>query len=186
MMGDDLTGKVAIVTGGASGIGRSAAERLLAEGARVVIADVDQKRGDALAASCGPSAAFRQTDVSDQAQVRKLIDFAVDTFGGLHIMLNNAGIAGARHPRLVDDDLADFQRVMGVNLLGVMAGTREAARHMAKNGGGSIINISSVGGIQPAPGNWTYHLSKSSVAMFTKCAAIDLGEYAVRVNCIAP
>ena len=185
-MGSELTGRVAIVTGGSSGIGRGTAERFLAEGARVVIADVDQDSGEAFAKSCGPDAIFKQTDVSDEVQVRKLVAFAVETFGGLHIMFNNAGISGVRHARLLDDDFADFQRVMGVNLLGVMLGTREAARHMAANGGGSIINISSIGGVQPAPGLWAYHTSKASVIMFTKCAAIDLGEYAVRVNCIAP
>ena len=75
---------------------------------------------------------------------------------------------------------------MGVNLLGVMLGTQEAARAMARTGGGSIINISSIGGIQAAAGMWAYHTSKASVILFTKCAAIDLGEYGIRVNCIAP
>jgi NAD(P)-dependent dehydrogenase (short-subunit alcohol dehydrogenase family) len=101
-------------------------------------------------------------------------------------MFNNAGISGARHPRLLDDDLGDFHTVLGINLLGVMAGTREAARHMATSGGGSIVNVSSIGGIQPAPGMWSYHVSKVGVIFFTQCAAVDLGEHGVRVNCIAP
>ncbi len=185
-MAEELVGKVAIVTGGASGIGRGTVERFVAEGARVVIADVDRDQGEALAATFGSRARFRYTDVADQEQVRALVDCAVETFGGLHVMFNNAGISGARHPRLLDDDFGDFHRVMGVNLLGVMAGTREAARHMATNGGGSIINISSIGGINPAPGLWTYHTSKASVIMFTKSAALDVGELGVRVNCLAP
>lgn len=185
-MGSELAGKIAIVTGGSSGIGRGTAERFLKEGARVVLADVDREGGEALAASLGPDAMFRQVDVSDPAQVRDLVAFAVETFGGLHIMVNNAGISGTRHPRLLDESFGDFPHVMGVNLLGVMVGTQEAARHMAANGGGSVINISSVGGVQPAPGLWAYHTSKAAVIMFTRCAAIDLGEYAVRVNCIAP
>jgi NAD(P)-dependent dehydrogenase (short-subunit alcohol dehydrogenase family) len=185
-MGSELSGKVAVVTGGASGIGRGTAERFVAEGASVVVADVNEERGLEVAAACGDKARFKQADVSEPEQVRELVDFAVETFGGLHVMFNNAGISGTRHRDLLDDDFSDFHRVIGVNLLGVMAGTREAARHMAFNGGGSIINVSSIGGIQPAPGLWTYHASKSAVIFFTKCASIDLGEQGIRVNCIAP
>jgi NAD(P)-dependent dehydrogenase (short-subunit alcohol dehydrogenase family) len=185
-MTNELDGKVAIVTGGASGIGQGVAERFVAEGARVVLADVNADQGQAVAAELGSDARFKQTDVSDQEQVRALVAFAVERFGGLHVMFNNAGISGARHPRLLDDDLSDFHTVLGINLLGVMAGTREAARHMATNGGGSIVNVSSIGGIQPAPGMWNYHVSKVGVIFFTQCAAVDLGEHGIRVNCIAP
>jgi NAD(P)-dependent dehydrogenase (short-subunit alcohol dehydrogenase family) len=185
-MTNELDGKVAIVTGGASGIGQGVAERFVAEGARVVLADVNADQGQAVAAELGSDATFKQTDVSDQEQVRALVAFAVERFGGLHVMFNNAGISGARHPRLLDDDLSDFHTVLGINLLGVMAGTREAARHMATSGGGSIVNVSSIGGIQPAPGMWNYHVSKVGVIFFTQCAAVDLGEHGIRVNCIAP
>jgi NAD(P)-dependent dehydrogenase (short-subunit alcohol dehydrogenase family) len=185
-MGSALAGRVAIVTGGSSGIGRGAAERLLEEGTRVVIADIDQERGEAAAVSLGPNAAFKRTDVGEPGQVRELVTFAVETFGGLHVMVNNAGISGARHPRLLEEDFSDFERVMAVNLLGVMVGTREAARHMAPNGGGSIVNISSTGALQSGPGLWAYSTSKAAVIQFSKCAAVDLGEYAIRVNCIAP
>jgi NAD(P)-dependent dehydrogenase (short-subunit alcohol dehydrogenase family) len=185
-MTNELDGKVAIVTGGASGIGQGVAERFVAEGARVVLADVNADQGQAVATELGSDATFKQTDVSDQEQVRALVAFAVERFGGLHVMFNNAGISGARHPRLLDDDLSDFHTVLGINLLGVMAGTREAARHMATSGGGSIVNVSSIGGIQPAPGMWNYHVSKVGVIFFTQCAAVDLGEHGIRVNCIAP
>jgi NAD(P)-dependent dehydrogenase (short-subunit alcohol dehydrogenase family) len=185
-MANELDGKVAVITGGSSGIGLGAAQRFLAEGARVVIADIDRAHGEAVVADLGDGAAFRQTDVADPAQVTGLVEFAVERFGGLHVMFNNAGISGARHPSLFDDDFADFHRVMDVNLLGVMVGTREAGRHMATSGGGSIINISSIGGMQAAPSQWAYHLSKSSVIMFTKAAAIGLGPHHIRVNCIAP
>ena len=111
---------------------------------------------------------------------------AVEKFGGLHVMVNNAGISATMHRRFFDDDLADFHRVMAVNVLGVMAGTRDAGRHMAAHGGGSIINISSIGGIQAGGGVMSYRASKAAVIQFTKCAAIELAHYEVRVNSIAP
>jgi len=181
-----LRGKVAVVTGGSSGIGLGTAERFLAEGARVVIADIDRDRGEDVVSGLGTDAAFKHTDVADAGQVTDLVDFAVERFGAVDVMFNNAGISGARHPTLFDDDFADFHRVMDVNLLGVMVGTREAARHMATTGGGSVINISSIGGITAAASLWAYHLSKSSVIFFTKAAAVGLGEHGVRVNCICP
>jgi NAD(P)-dependent dehydrogenase (short-subunit alcohol dehydrogenase family) len=182
----ELAGKVAIVTGGSSGIGLGTAERFLEEGARVVLADVDRERGEELVKGLGSDAAFKQVDVASMTEVTDLVDFAVQTFGGLDVMVNNAGISGIRHTSLFDDDFADFYRVMGVNLLGVMAGTREAARYMSTDGGGSIINMSSVGGIQPGPSQWAYQTSKAAIITFTKSSAIDLGRFAIRVNCIAP
>ena len=101
-------------------------------------------------------------------------------------MVNNAGVSSKMHRSFLDDDLADFQRVMSVNVLGVMAGTRDAARQMATSGGGSIINMSSIGGIQAGGGVMTYRASKAAVIMFTKSAAIELAHYEVRVNAIAP
>ena len=184
-MGTELAGKVAIVTGGASGIGRGIVERFVAEGARVVIADVEDDRGEALAAALGPDACFRRTDVSDPEQVGSLVAAAVEKFGGLDVMVNNAGISTTMHPRFFDDDLADFHRVMAVNVLGVMAGTRDAARHMAAHGGGSIINMTSIGGIQAGGGVMTYRASKAAVIQFTKSAAIELAYYEIRVNAIA-
>jgi len=183
---NELAGKVAIVTGGASGIGRGIVERFVAEGARVVIADVEQDLGEGLVAALGRDTVFRQTDVSDPGQVAALVAAAVEKFGGLHVMVNNAGISHTMHRRFFDDDLAAFHRVMAVNVLGVMAGTRDAARHMAANGGGSIINVSSIGGIQAGGGVMTYRASKAAVIHFTKCAAIELAHYEVRVNTIAP
>src|SRR5262245_19556667 len=139
-MGQELSGKVAIVTGGASGIGRASAELFVEEGAKVVVADVDAARGDDVVAKLGAAAAFQQTDVASADQVQELVDFAVARFGGLHVMFNNAGISDGMFRSFLDDDLRSFQRVMGVNLFGVMVGSQRAARHMAKNGGGSIIN----------------------------------------------
>lgn len=182
----ELTGKVAIVTGGSAGIGLGIAAGLVREDAHVVIADIDDVAGQQALAALGANASFWHTDVSDQQQLRDLVDHVASAHGRLDIMINNAGIGGANHPRLLDDDLSDFHQVMGIDLLGVMAGTREAARVMKDNGGGSVVNISSIGGMNASSGNWTYHVAKSSVIMFTKCAAIDLGEHNIRVNAIAP
>ncbi|BBX63472.1 oxidoreductase [Mycobacterium saskatchewanense] len=185
-MVNDLAGKVAIVTGGASGIGRAAVERFVAEGARVVIADIETERAEELSAALGPDTLFCRTDVADLGQVEALVTTAVERFGGLHVMVNNAGVSGTMHRRFLDDDLAEFDRVMRVNVLGVMAGTRDAARHMAVNGGGSIVNMTSIGGIQAGGGVMTYRASKAAVIQFTKSAAIELAHYEIRVNAIAP
>ncbi|WP_118915660.1 SDR family NAD(P)-dependent oxidoreductase [Mycobacterium shigaense] len=184
-MVNELNGRVAIVTGGASGIGRGIVERFVGEGARVVIADVEADKGAELAAALGAEAWFVRTDVSDPEQVGSLVTTTVEKFGDLHVMVNNAGVSSPLR-RLLDDDLADFHRIMAVNLLGVMAGTRDAARHMAEHGGGSIINLSSIGGIQAGGGVMIYRASKAAVIQFTKSAAIELAHYDIRVNAIAP
>ena len=184
-MGQELSGKVAIVTGGASGIGRATVELFVEEGARVVIADVDAARGEEVAAKLGGEAAFKRTDVADADQVQEVVDFAVSRFGGLHVMFNNAGIPSSRE-RFLEDDLKDFERVMRVNLFGVMVGSQRAARHMAKHGGGSIINNSSIGGILAGGGVMTYRASKAAIIHVSRSMAVDLAEHGIRVNCIAP
>jgi NAD(P)-dependent dehydrogenase (short-subunit alcohol dehydrogenase family) len=184
-MGHELAGKVAIVTGGAGGIGRGIVDALVGEGAHVVVADVDREQGEDVAGRLGSSVAFRQTDVADAGQVQAAVDFASERFGGLHIMCNNAGINGS-HRRFLDDDLDDFDRLMRVNVLGVMVGCQQAARHMARSGGGSIINITSIGGINAGGGLMTYRATKAAVVHLTKCIAIDVAEFGVRVNCVAP
>lgn len=185
-MANELSGKVAIVTGGASGLGQGIAEKFVAEGAYVALADVDEVGGAEVADALGSSAFFVRTDVSDPSQVTDLVRTAIDRYGRLDVMVNNAGISGTMHPSFLDDDLADFDRVLSVNLLGVMAGTQAAAKAMVHNGGGSIINISSIGGIQAGGSVMTYRASKAAVIHFTKSVAIDLAQYDVRVNCIAP
>ena len=185
-MANELAGKVAVITGGASGLGTAMVEKFVAEGAHVVFGDVDLERGATVAAACGDRARFQPTDVADPDQMSALISVAVTEFGGLQIMVNNAGIATATRRSFLGDDLADFQRVMSVNVLGVMLGTREAARHMATAGGGSIINVSSLAAIQAGPGVMTYRASKAAVLHFTKSVAIELAYADIRVNCIAP
>ena len=185
-MTQELAGKIAIITGGANGLGRATAELFVEEGARVVIADVDSERGEALAATLGGAAAFKRTDVASAEEIQALVDFAVARFGGLHVMFNNAGISGAMTRRFLDDELKDFQHVLAVNLFGVMVGSQRAARHMAKHGGGSIINTSSIAGINAGGGVMTYRASKAAVIQFTRSLAIDLADHGIRVNCVAP
>ena len=120
-MSELLAGKVAIVTGGAHGIGSATVERFVEEGARVVIADLDADAGESLAESLGDAAAFWRADVSVADDVQALVDFTVAHFGGLHVMFNNAGVASTM-TRFLHDELADFDKVMGVNVLGVLLG----------------------------------------------------------------
>lgn len=181
-----LAGKVAIVTGGASGLGLGIVQKFLAAAAQVVIADLNDRDGDRLADECGSRAWFRRTDVADAEDVEALVKSAVDRFGRLDVMVNNAGISSKMVKSFLDDDLGDFSKVLSVNLLGVMLGTREAARYMAVNDGGSIINVSSIGGLQAGGGVMTYRASKAAVIHFTKSVAAELAPLGVRVNCLAP
>jgi len=185
MTSQELAGKIAIVTGGAGGIGRATAGLLAAEGANVVVADVDADRGAEVVAGIGDAAAFKQTDVSDVDQVQALVDFAVDRFGGLDIMFNNAGI-GSPLKRFLPDDLDDFHRIMSVNLFGVIAGSQRAGRYMKDHGGGSIINNASIAAGNAGASMISYRASKAAVAHVTKCMAIDLAPYGIRVNCLTP
>lgn len=184
-MSDELAGKVAIVTGGAGGIGRGIAEQFVAEGAQVLIADVDEEGGADLAIQLGPAAAFQRTDVGDADDTQRAVDVAVERFGGLHVMVNNAGISGPRS-RFLDDELQDFDAQMRVNVFGVMVGCQRAGRHMAAHGGGSIINTTSIGGINAGGGLITYRATKAAVVHMTRCIAIDLAPHDIRVNCVAP
>lgn len=185
-MTQEFSDKVAIVTGGAGGIGRATVELLVKEGARVVIADVDMERGAQLADELGNAAVFKPTDVSQADSLEALVDFTVSAFGGLDIMFNNAGISGAQYPRFLDDDLEDFHRVIDINLFGVMAGSRHAGRYMSKHGGGVIINNASLAGLVPGHALMTYRATKAAIILFSKSIAIDLAEYGIRVNCLAP
>ena len=184
-MGGELAGKVAIVTGGASGIGQATAELFVEEGASVVIADVNSDLGEEVAAKLGDTAVFKRTDVSNADEVQAVVDFTVEQFEALHVMVNNAGIGGSPR-RFIKDDFRDLESIMAVNLLGVMLGTQRAARSMATNGGGSIVNVTSIAGINAGGGFTSYRAAKAAVVHLTKSSAIELADDRVRVNCIAP
>jgi NAD(P)-dependent dehydrogenase (short-subunit alcohol dehydrogenase family) len=185
-MAGELAGKVAIITGAARGLGQGMAELFVEEGAKVVIADLRDDEGAALAASLGSAARYRRCDVSSREDFQALVDFAVSEFGGLNVLCNNAGLSDNLFGPLLDADFSAFEKVMAVNVMGTMLGTQIAARHMAQYGGGSVINISSISGIQPGFGFFTYRASKAAVVNFTQSAAIELGPNLIRVNCICP
>jgi NAD(P)-dependent dehydrogenase (short-subunit alcohol dehydrogenase family) len=186
-MSGDLSGKVAIVTGGASGIGKASVELFASEGAKVVIADIQAEAGETLARSLGQNAAFHRTDVTREAEVEALVGFAIERFGGLDVMFNNAGGGGriADIP-FVERDFSEYEKVMALNLLGPMLGMKHAARHMAKRGGGSIINTCSTGGIFPGIGIPFYRAAKAGLLQVSKSLALELSPQGIRVNCITP
>jgi NAD(P)-dependent dehydrogenase (short-subunit alcohol dehydrogenase family) len=177
-----LAGKVAVVTGGASGIGLAAARRFAAEGARVVIGDIDGDRLSAAVSELGESVAGQRCDVRAEDDVEALMAAAEDRFGGLHVAFANAGI-GAIAP-ITEADAADWMRVIEVNLLGPFLTVKQAARRMRD--GGSIILTASLNAVQPAAGMSAYCCSKAGLAMLAQVAALELGPNGIRVNAIGP
>ena len=181
-----LVDKVAVITGAASGIGRASAELFVEHGAKVVIADINIKQGQSLADSLGKNALFKPTDIANIDHIQELIDYTIDQFGGLDVLYNNAGISGKVHKSFLDEEFDDFERVVSVNLFGTMVACQSAARYMAKHGGGSIINTSSLAALKPGLPLVTYRAAKAGVMQLTQCIARELGVYRIRVNCIAP
>ena len=185
-MSGELAGKVAIVTGGASGIGKASVELFASEGAAVVVADLQAESGEKLAASLGGKAAFHRTDVTREAEVEALVRFAIERFGGLDVMFNNAGGGGIADVPFVERNFAEFDKVIALNLLGPMLGMKHAARHMAKQGGGSIINTCSTAGIFPGIGIPFYRAAKAGLLQISRSLALELSPQGIRVNCITP
>lgn len=180
-----LTNKSAIITGGASGMGEATVRRFVAEGARVVIADVQDARGHTLADTLGGAAVYQHTDVAEEADVRAAVARAVEEFGSLDIMFNNAGFGGANGP--IDEiPVEEYDRTMNVLLRGVFLGMKHAAPIMKRQRSGSIISTASVAGLAGGRGPHIYSAAKAAIINLTRSVALELGEYNVRVNCICP
>jgi NAD(P)-dependent dehydrogenase (short-subunit alcohol dehydrogenase family) len=180
-----LSGKVAVVTGGASGIGRGTVELFVREGAAVVIGDLQDDKGERLVEELGAKAIYRRTDVGEEADVEALVADAVKTFGRLDCIFNNAGFAGVAGS-ITDISVDAFDATMRVLLRGVFLGIKHAARVMRDQGSGSIISTASVAGIDTSFGPHVYDTAKAAVIHLTKSVAKELGDSNVRVNCICP
>jgi len=180
-----LDGKVALITGGARGMGKSHARHFVAEGARVVIGDVLDERGAAVADGLGPdSCRYVHHDVTSEDDWRAAIAVALEAFGRLDILVNNAGIL--QHGSVAEMPLEDFKRVLDVNLVGCWLGVKHAIAPMTAAGGGSIVNISSIEGFAGAAGLSAYSASKFGIRGVTRAAAQELGQFGIRVNSVHP
>lgn len=180
-----LDGRVAIVTGGASGIGEGIVRALDAEGARVMIADINEEAGRAVAESCTGHAAYHNTDVTSETAVEELVSRTCDEFGGLDIMCNNAGALVPRGS-ILEITTEQFDFAIALLFRSVFYGLKHAGRVMTERGSGCIINTASTAGLLPGGGPHVYAAAKAAVIHLTKSAALELGEKGVRVNCVCP
>jgi 3alpha(or 20beta)-hydroxysteroid dehydrogenase len=179
-----LQGRVAIITGGARGMGAATARTFVLEGANVIITDVLENEGLALAQDLGPHAVFFKHDVTDEVSWERLSAFALQKFEKIDILVNNAGIQLFKS--LIETSLLDFNRVINVNLVGTFLGMRHIAPVMTEQKRGSIINVSSIDGMKGSNGIAAYATSKWAVRGLTKVAAMEFGHQGVRVNSIHP
>jgi meso-butanediol dehydrogenase/(S,S)-butanediol dehydrogenase/diacetyl reductase len=183
-----LSGKVVIITGAASGIGRATAILFAREGAKLVLADIHEeglKETLKLAKKEGGEAIIKKTDVAIEEEVKGLIDFALQTYSQIDILCNNAGITG-QIANLEEQTKEDWYKVYEVNVLGAVFATKHVAKHMQQRKSGAIVNTASVAGMRSGAGGNAYSASKAALISFTQTAACDLGGYNIRVNAVCP
>jgi NAD(P)-dependent dehydrogenase (short-subunit alcohol dehydrogenase family) len=182
-----LDGKVALVTGAGSGIGEQIARLFARQGAAVLIGDIDERGGTRVATAiveAGGRARYQRLDVTDAASASAAVDAAIEAFGGLHVLVNNAGIGYVGD--LLETDEREYDRLMSVNAKGVFLCSKAAAAYMAAHGGGAIVNIASVAGQVGVSRRFAYGATKGAVIAMTKSMAVDLVDRRIRVNCICP
>ena len=180
-----LDGKVAVITGGTSGIGARTAEVFVAEGAFVTVAGRREPEGKELVGRLGPASHFIPTDVTVESDVERLIAETVSRFGRLDVMINNAGGPGSGVGGIETVDIPRFWDVMAVHVGGVLAGMKYAARVMSKQGSGSIVNQASIAARQGGWSGTDYSAAKAAIIQVTRCAAVELGELGIRVNSVS-
>ncbi len=181
-----LSGKVAIVTGAGAGIGEAIATRFAQEGARLVLADIQPSAGKSVidkTLALGAQAIFVESDISKEENARRISDAAMESFGGIDILVNNA--ANFTQIGVEKAEVSDWERVLGVNVIGTALVSKFAIPHM-KTKGGSIVNVASMSGVIAQPDFATYNASKGAVITMTKCMALDLAPFKIRVNSVCP
>lgn len=181
-----LNGKVAIVTGGANGIGRATADAFMERTARVVIADIDAGNGQAAAAELttrGGEVIFVNADVSREGGIEQVMKAAIDAFGRIDILVNCAAVFIMRG---IEATVSEWERILAVNVIGYALCAKHLVPHLIKVGGGAIVNVCSISGYIAQPGYLTYNASKGAVATMTRCMALDLARYNIRVNAVSP
>ncbi len=180
-----LQGKVAVVTGAASGFGEAMARRFVAEDAKVVVADINDDLGHAVVADLGDNAAYQHADVSRKADVDAMVAAAVETFGRMDILVNNAGYTHRNMP-MMDVSEDEFDRIFDVNVKGIFLGAKAAIPVFRDQGGGVMLNIASTAGVRPRPGLVSYNASKFAAIGLTKSMAIELAADQIRVVALNP